>query len=143
MKDFNWVIKTNQSPNEVFELLLNIDQWWSGVFGETITGKSKEVLDEFEFSAGGGMHQTKQKLVELIPDKKLVWQVTESNLSFLDNPKEWEGTELIFEIDSTTDQTQIFFTHKGLNPEIECYVDCSFAWTQYMTKLQEKLKEYV
>ena len=45
--------------------LLNVDQWWSGLYEETIKGKSHHLNDEFTFEAGQGMHYSKQKLVEL------------------------------------------------------------------------------
>jgi hypothetical protein len=96
--------------------------------------------DEFSFLAGGGMHFCKQKLIELIPNKKIVWLVTESNLSFLENPKEWENTKLIFDISEKENKTKVTFTHKGLEPQIECYDGCSNAWTQYFQNLENTLK---
>lgn len=140
MKNYTYSFTTSKSPNEIFELLLNIDKWWSGIYEETITGSSQKPNDEFSFSAGGGMHFSKQKLVDLIPDKKIVWQVMESNLSFLENPKEWENTKLIFDILVTENGTRVIFTHEGLKPQIECYDQCSNAWTQYLHNLKNKLK---
>ncbi|KAK6021514.1 RNA polymerase sigma-70 factor, partial [Ostertagia ostertagi] len=61
-----------QSPGEVFSTILNVRSWWMGVFSEEIRGNSGEINDEFIFRAGGGMHYSKQKLVELIPGKKIV-----------------------------------------------------------------------
>jgi hypothetical protein len=74
--------------------------------------------------------------VELVPDKKIVWLVTHSALTFIEKQDEWQGTKLIFEIAAKGNKTQLRFTHEGLVPEIECYDSCSSAWTQY---LQEKL----
>ncbi|MGN6532605.1 MAG: SRPBCC domain-containing protein [Ginsengibacter sp.] len=137
MKSYLFEIETRKSAKEVFELLLKIEKWWSGIYDETIIGKSKKVNDEFTFSAGGGVHFSKQKLVELIPYKKIVWEVTESNLSFLDNPKEWEYTKLQFDIiEKGKNETKIIFTHEGLVPDIECYEQCTNAWTQYFKNLQ-------
>lgn len=140
MKNYTYSFTTSKSPNEIFELLLNVEKWWSGIYEETITGSSQKPNDEFSFSAGGGMHFSKQKLVDLIPDKKIVWQVMESNLSFLENPKEWENTKLIFDILVTENGTRVIFTHEGLKPQIECYDQCSNAWTQYLHNLKNKLK---
>lgn len=141
MTNYSFEIETQKSSKEVFELLLEIEKWWSGIYDEIIIGKSIKLNDEFTFSAGGGMHFSKQKLIELIPYKKIVWEVIESNLSFLENPREWQETKLQFEIEENTNNiTTVIFTHKGLIPTIECYNGCSNAWTQYFNNLQSKLK---
>ncbi|MBS1932877.1 MAG: SRPBCC domain-containing protein [Bacteroidetes bacterium] len=140
MKSYSFEIETRKSSKEVFELLLEIERWWSGIYDEIITGKSKKVNDEFTFSAGGGMHFSKQKLIEQVPYKKIVWEVTESNLSFLDNPREWEHTKLKFDIfEKDKNRTGITFTHEGLVPEIACYEQCTNAWTQYFKNFQKML----
>jgi hypothetical protein len=41
------------------------------------------------------MHRTKQNITELIPGKKTVWRVLESDLSFLKDKNEWTGTEIV------------------------------------------------
>ncbi len=139
MNNFEYSFATQKSSKEIFKLLLDVDRWWSGIHNETIIGKSNELNDEFSFSAGGGMHFTRQKLVELIPNKKIVWQVTESNLSFLDNRKEWEHTKLAFHLVEKEGKTDVTFTHIGLAPQIECYNECSTAWTHYLHSLETKL----
>lgn len=135
-QDFTTSISVEQSPEEAYRAILNVRAWWSGLYGESFEGKSEELGDEFSFRAGDGAHYTKQKLVELVPDKKVTWLVTEANLSFVDKTDEWEGTMFGFEIYPEADKTKIVFTHKGLVPEFECYDACAPAWTQYM---QERL----
>lgn len=141
MKNYSYAFTTMKSAKEIFDLLQNIEKWWSGIYEETIKGKSQKLNDEFSFSAGGGIHFSKQKLVELIANKKIVWHVTESNLSFLKNPEEWKNTKLTFDISETKNETKVTFTHEGLEPNIECYGSCSNAWTQYFQNLEAKLKE--
>jgi hypothetical protein len=77
-------------------------------------------------------------LVELLPGKKVVWVVTDANLSFVDKTDEWNGTKICFEISQEQDKTKIVFTHIGLVPEFECYDSCASAWTQY---IHERLAE--
>ena len=125
MNNYTYSFETQKSSEEIFELLLEIDKWWSGIHNETITGQSQKLTDEFSFSAGGGMHFTKQKMIELKTNKRIVWLVTESNLSFLDDPKEWEQTKLAFDIVEKEGKTHIQFTHLGLEPQIECFSECS------------------
>jgi hypothetical protein len=135
-QDFTTTIVVDQTPEEVFNTILNVRAWWSGLYDESFEGSSKKVGDEFSFRAGGGAHYTNQKLVELVPNKKVTWLVTESNLSFADTTDEWTGTKISFEIFGEGDKTKIVFTHIGLVPEFECYDSCAPAWTQYM---QERL----
>ena len=136
---FTVSIKTSVTPKEVFNLLLDIEQWWSGIYGEEIKGESKKMGDEFTFKAGGGAHYSKQKLIELIPNEKVVWLITDSNLSFLSNTGEWINTKIGFEISTEENSTVVTFTHEGLVPQIECYSACSGGWTRYLDKLENKL----
>jgi hypothetical protein len=133
-KSFERSFLTNRSAHEVFDTIINVRSWWSGLYSEEIEGTSNMLNDEFTFRAGGGAHYSKQKLVEVIPNEKVVWQVTDSNLSFLQNPHEWIGTKLCFDICEQGDKTQVRFTHLGLEPNMECYKRCSTAWSQYLQK---------
>lgn len=140
MSHFSASIISSRSTEEVFQFLLKIEQWWSGLYSEHISGKSQQIGDEFEYSAADGLHYSKHKLVELIPNKRIVWLVTESKLQFLSDKSEWNNTRICFDISQVGDQTKIVFTHEGLVPEIECYANCSVAWTHYLEKLQIALK---
>ena len=82
------------------------------------------------------IHYSKQKLIELVPNKKVVWLVSDSKLNFTKNVSEWTGTKIIFEISTINNKTQVHFTHSGLVPKIECFNDCSNAWSQL---IQESL----
>jgi Activator of Hsp90 ATPase homolog 1-like protein len=139
-KNFTFSFNSSKNLNAVFNLLINPNNWWVGLFGETIEGKSEEINDEFSFRAGDGVHYSKQRLNDLVPDRKISWLVLESNLSFLKNTNEWAGTKICFDIEKVDNNTKVTFTHLGLVPEIECYGGCSSAWTQYMQNLQEQLK---
>jgi hypothetical protein len=138
--NFTATLLVEQTPQEAFTAVLNVRGWWSGLFNETFEGSSEKIGDAFAFRAGDGLHYSKQQLTELVPGKKVAWLVTESNLSFLSNPKEWEGTELHFDISAEGNGSRIVFTHAGLTPEAECYDSCAPAWTQY---IGERLKHAI
>ncbi len=124
MKDFIITIAVEQTPAEVFDAINNVKGWWQG----EIEGESHKVGDEFSYRMND-IHYSKQKLVELIPNKKVVWLVTDSKLNFVNNKTEWTGTKIIFDVSAKDNKTQLQFTHQGLTPTFECYGGCSGGWT--------------
>lgn len=122
-KDFTTTIEVDQAPEEVFNAINKVSDWWQG----EIKGPSEKLNDEFDYNMLD-IHYSKQKLVEIIPNEKVVWLITDSNLSSFDNKQEWNGTEVIFEISVVNNKTQLRFTHRGLVPAFQCYGDCSGAW---------------
>ena len=135
-KDFTATFLVDQSPAEVFNAVRNVRGWWQGLHSEDIKGETEKLHDEFSFSAGNGAHYTEQKMIELVPDRRVVWLVTKSQLTFIEKQDEWQGTKLIFDISPKGNKTQLQFTHEGLAPDVECYDTCSNVWQAY---LREKL----
>ena len=122
-KDFTVTIELEKSSRDVFRAITdNVTKWWGG---KDLEGSTTKLNDEFVIHHPGA-HYSKQKLVEVIPDKKVVWLVTESELSWLEKDKhEWTNTKMIFEIAVEGDKTLLHFTHEGLVPEKECYQRCA------------------
>jgi len=119
----------DQTPKEAFNAINNVRGWWTGEPG--VEGNTGEIGDEFTYRYKD-IHYSKQKITELVPGKKVVWLVTDSKLNFIKDKSEWTGTKIIFEIAAKRDKTEIRFTHFGLVPDIECYSDCSNAWSSYI-----------
>jgi hypothetical protein len=127
-QDFSTTLLVDQTPAEVFNAINNVRAWW---FGE-IEGSTDKLNDEFTYQYRT-FHYTKQKLTEVIPNKKIVWLVTESNLSFVEDKNEWTGTKIIFDIREKDNKTEVRFTHQGLVPKSECYNECSNAWSNIIS----------
>ncbi len=127
IQDYNTTILVNQTPKEVFDAINNVRGWWS----QNIKGGTEKLNDEFSYKYKD-VHHCKMKLVEVIPDQKVVWLVTDNYFNFLKDQSEWKGTKIIFEITRKGNQTQMHFTHEGLTPEYECYQICFDAWTDYI-----------
>jgi hypothetical protein len=124
-QDFTTTIVVDQSPRQVFNAINNPRAWWSG----EIEGSAEKLNDEFSYRYKD-FHFTKQQVVEMVPDQKVVWLVTESQINHAEDKREWADTKISFEISEQDNKTKLRFTHLGLVPEIECFDSCSNAWTQ-------------
>lgn len=133
-QDYHVSITVKATPQEAFKSINSVTKWWT----EHLEGSSQKLNDEFTVRFGDS-HKSTQRLIEVIPDKKVVWFVTESKLSFVENKHEWTGTKIIFEISGQGDITKIDFTHLGLVPTIQCYGGCSGAWGEYIEESLFKL----
>ena len=123
---FTTTIAVAKSPEDVFNRITHdVAKWWGG---QDLTGRTQKLNDEFIIHHPGA-HYSKQRIVELIPNAKLVWLVTESTLYWLQKDQhEWENTRMIFELSTNGGQTRLHFTQEGLVPEKECFALCSQGW---------------
>jgi hypothetical protein len=119
--------KLNANSKSIFEAINNPCQWWSG----NITGTTDELGQEWVYRYQN-IHYSKQKVVEMIQNKKVAWEVTDSYISFVENKAEWNGSRIAFEIEKNNGGTVLTFTHLGLMPTVACYEDCKHAWEFYI-----------
>lgn len=123
--NFTATIEVINDPKDIFRCITSdVAKWWGGA---DLSGRSVDLNDEFVVNHPGA-HYSKQELIEVIPDKKVVWLVTESKLSWLKDKEEWTNTRMIFEITANKHSYSLHFTHEGLVPEKECYDKCSAGW---------------
>jgi uncharacterized protein YndB with AHSA1/START domain len=120
---FTTSFTVDQTPQEVFDAINNVRQWWSG----EIAGNINKLGAEFTYTYSN-IHKSTQRVTEFVPGKKIVWRVTDAELTFVKDKTEWVGTDIVFEIAKKGAKTELRFTHVGLVPEFECYGGCSGAW---------------
>ena len=105
--NYTVAIEVAKSPNDVFNHVIDLSKWWP----EEFEGESIKLNNEFVFKTGDG-HYSKNKVVEFVPDKKIVWLTTES-IRKTDN-FDWTGTKMIFELTPKGNNTLIAFTYDGV-----------------------------
>jgi hypothetical protein len=126
-QNLTFTFTVDQTPEEAFAAINNAREWWSG----EIEGNTGTLGAEWSYRYKD-IHYSRQRITELTPGKKVVWLVVDSYLQFVDDKKEWNGTEVAFEISPKGDQSEVRFTHRGLNPDVECFDGCSSAWGFYI-----------
>ena len=126
-QNFTTALVVDQTPEEVFNAINNVRGWWS----EDIEGGTRKLNDEFTYHYKD-VHISKMKLIEVIPNKKIVWLVMDNHFNFTKDKSEWKGNKIIFEISEKDNKTQLQFTQLGLAPEYECFNICRDARSNYI-----------
>jgi hypothetical protein len=125
--DFTTTITVNQTPEQVFKAINNVRGWWS----EEIEGNTENLNDEFRYHYKD-VHISRMKLIEVIPNKRVVWLVMENHFNFTKDKSEWKDNKIIFEITEKENKTHLSFTQLGLVPSYECFDVCQDAWSNYI-----------
>ena len=134
MQNFASQFTVEETPEQAFAAITDVRAWWSG----NVEGATDQLGAEFTYRYQD-IHYSKQRITELIPGRRVVWQVLDAYLNFTDDPREWVGSEIVFEVAREGDQTAVRFSHIGLTPEIECYEKCSSAWGFYINTSLKRL----
>ena len=128
-QNFTTAILVEQSPAEVFKAINNPRSWWS----KEIEGTTDKLNAEWNYYFGDN-HRSKMKVIEIIPDKKVVWLVEENYFKNAKDQSEWVGNKITFAISKQGDKTRLVFTQIGLVPTYDCYKSCEWAWTGFVQK---------
>ncbi|MEV0802062.1 SRPBCC domain-containing protein [Kribbella sp. NPDC050281] len=127
MSDFTTTATIDRAPAEVFAAILDTRSWWN----EAIEGATSHRGDEFGFEVHG-LHRTRIRVTDVIPDKRVEWLVLENAFEFIEDQTEWLGNRMVFELKPAGDACTLSFTQFGLVPDYECYEVCSSAWTFFI-----------
>ncbi|MGA6121670.1 SRPBCC domain-containing protein [Sphingobacterium anhuiense] len=133
--NYTSTFKVDKDASTTFEAIKNFRAWWS----EEIEGNTEKLGEAFLYHYKD-IHLCKLKLVEEIPNVKLVYLVTDNEFNFIKDKTEWVNTKLIFDLSKDGEQTKVTFTHEGLTPLDECFEICNDSWANY---IQGSLKNLI
>src|SRR5690606_9972908 len=120
--------------NKTFKALTQqIDNWWT----EDFKGSSDNLNDEFTVQFGTTFKT--MKVMELIPNQRVVWLCIDTliDLPELQNNTEWKGTKIVWELENEIETTKITLTHFGLTPQVKCYSICEQGWESFLNSLKQ------
>jgi uncharacterized protein YndB with AHSA1/START domain len=119
----------SSSLKEVYQALATVEglaAWWtSDTQGESKVGG----VILFRFGGGG----FDMKVLELDPDRRVLWQV-------IDGPEEWIGTTISWELRQEDDWTIVLFKHEGWKEPVEFMHHCSTKWAVFLLSLKSLLE---
>jgi hypothetical protein len=110
------------TPEQVLAAVTNPRAWW----GEAVEGRADEIGAEFTFDVPG-VHWSRLRVAEAGPSR-IVWDVVDSRIEYVDERDEWTGTRIAFDLENVPEGTRLSFAHDGLLPDLACYDSCSLAW---------------
>jgi hypothetical protein len=132
-REFTCSITANITAKEALEKISQVSEWWVA----DVEGETKKLNDVFTVHAGTTWKAF--KIIEVVPDKKVVWLVTDCNLPWNTDLTEWKNTKIVWEVSTVNDAAQISFTHVGL-AELDCAGQCEKAWSSY---IKESLFKFI
>ena len=65
----------------------------------------------------------KVKVSEMIPTKKIIWEVIDSYQGWHNDHTEWVGTKIIWEVLPKTESIEVKMTHEGLVPNLSVLIN--------------------
>lgn len=132
-ENYRSTITTHLSSLEAWRKIQEVWLWWTSYF----EGSSRQLNDQFTVRFGPTF--VTFRVAEIDEGRKIVWEVEDCYLDWLQNKQEWKATFLVWELITEGKETRIDFTHLGLVPEIECYQDCVKGWNFYAKESLLKL----
>lgn len=131
MTEINHLVGIKATPEQVYQALTTdsgLMTWWTndvngaGAIGSTI---------KFRFN-GSGPDFTVTQLVE---NKLVCWKHSG------DVPQAWIGTTIRFEIDESSEQTLVKFSHSNWQETTSFNAHCSTKWAVFLLSLKDALEK--
>ena len=129
MANIHHQIGVNVDIKKVYEAISTLEglsNWWSETTGDT----NQNGKLNFHFNE----HVIEMTILELVPDKKVVWQCTEKE-------GEWKDTIISFDLVEKDNQVFINFSHSNWAEQSDLCSHCSTKWAVFMLSLKEHLEQ--
>src|SRR5882672_7471982 len=101
VNDYHCSITAAISGKEAFKNICHVSDWWTVNF----EGSAQKQGDIFTVRFGETF--VTFRIAEAITDKKIVWHVQDCHIPWLKDKKEWNNTQVVWEISSSGDATRI------------------------------------
>ena len=128
MPDIRHLVFIKSTPERIYEAITTqkgIASWWS-----VHNNAKPETGTSYRISFGGDYYK-EIKVAELVPNKKVVWDI-------LNAAPEWLNTQVTFDISIGKDSAELRFNHSGWKDYSDMFAQCNHHWGVYL----ENLKEY-
>jgi hypothetical protein len=133
LQDYQCTVSAKVSAEEAYCKIARVNDWWN----QRSTGKTQQVGDTFKVDFGPTWVEF--EVIEAIPDKRMVWRVTDCHLHWLKDRTEWKGTSVIWDLATRDGTTTVTMTHAGLTPAVECFDTCQAGWNFHVGESLLKL----
>jgi uncharacterized protein YndB with AHSA1/START domain len=88
-------------------------------------------INEFDF---GDNDNTKMKVIELSPNKKILWEC-------IDSDPEWIGTKISFDLSEKNGVTSVVLKHFDWRELTEFYQWCNYNWAMFLLSLKSHCED--
>jgi len=138
--DIHFEFNVPISADKAYEAVSQVKDWW---IRDTV-GPTTAPSDSFTVNINTEGSFVRFTVIEAKPGSRYVWHVDDCFLPWFADKKEWNGTDVIFDIAPTKVGSSVSMVHRGLTPEVECYDICNSGWEgNFMKSLQKLITEGV
>jgi uncharacterized protein YndB with AHSA1/START domain len=131
MSDILHRVGIKSSSSAVYQALSTregLAGWWTAdTQGESQVGGT--VVFRFSNQKGEHIGGFTMKVVELAPEKQVLWDV-------IDGPQEWIGTRISWDLKQDGDHCIVLFKHQGWKEPVEFMHHCSTKWAIFLMSLK-------
>ncbi|MEL6463471.1 MAG: hypothetical protein AAFQ58_00765 [Pseudomonadota bacterium] len=131
--DYSATITASAPPDQAARMIIDdLGLWWSTRIDRDADGftiRFNRSHASFALDPGGA------------PDH-FTWTCTDAHMIMdgVDDPGEWKGTRLIWQIAPAPGGSTVTLTHKGLTPALPCFDICQRGWQHFFeTSLRNHL----